>query len=179
VSNGRSQKKNPNILKTAEEKPQTSPAPTPLEKTFEEKIHTSPAPKARPQLNASPDEILNKLIEDITHIVPSLKDKLQEAIPQSFDGKTLTIIIDAEHDKNDIHQLEKEQQLLDNCLKKVSQSKEAHLLIVRKNEVFSPYDTAPLHSRDIRQLKEKAENNEFVKEIMKTFNGKIIDVWGN
>ncbi len=110
--------------------------------------------------------------------IPHLKDKLQEAIPLSFDGRTLEIAIDAEHGRNDIRILEKDHLALENCLRRLVSTKDAKLSIIRRNEVLSPHETAPLHSRDIRGLKEKAAKNEFVKEVMKAFNGKIIDVWG-
>jgi len=122
---------------------------------------------------------LNKLITEVSTAAPALKDKLQEAVPESFDGQTLTIIIDAEHATSDMNQIEKENKILNNCLRRISGNKDAHLSVIKKNEVLSPYETAQLHSRDIRELKSRAEKNGFIKDIIKTFNGKIVDVWGN
>ncbi|HPN85403.1 MAG TPA: hypothetical protein PK821_08725 [Victivallales bacterium] len=122
---------------------------------------------------------MNKLITEVSTAAPALKDKLQEAVPESFDGQTLTIIIDAEHATSDMNQIEKENKILNNCLRRISGNKDAHLSVIKKNEVLSPYETAQLHSRDIRELKSRAEKNGFIKDIIKTFNGKIVDVWGN
>jgi len=55
---------------------------------------------------------LNKLITEVSTAAPALKDKLQEAVPESFDGQTLTIIIDAEHATSDMNQIEKENKIL-------------------------------------------------------------------
>lgn len=132
--------------------------------------------KAKPK---SPEAIWHAAIEDMEHCKqPLLKAYMQEGRPESYMNGELSIIYDEESESMHISELKKEKSLVETCIRRATGNNQAVLNIMEKKGISSPHETAHQNMRDLEEVKKRAENNPFVKDVMDLFDASIIDVRG-
>jgi len=102
---------------------------------------------------------------------PLLKAYMQEGRPVSFINNELTVVYDEESAAMHISELKKEKQLIETCLRRVSGNNKITFKINEEEGVLSPLDVSHLNSKDLAAVKERAENNPFVQDVMNLFEG--------
>lgn len=134
----------------------------------------SPGTKAH-----SHQSLWHALILEMDHCKqPMLKAYMQAGKPESLIGGTLSVVYDEDSEQFYIRELEKQKQLLELRLKKLTGLDGAELNIISKKGVASPHETIHQRVHDLSEIKKRAENNQFVKDTIDLFNGEIVDVRG-
>jgi DNA polymerase III subunit gamma/tau len=143
----------------------------------EKNIQPSIAPKQKASLPKSPEILWHKLIVDMDHInQPQLKFYLQEGKPRSIDMNSITVIYDEEFGTVPAHRINQERELLNKCLQRITDIKNFKLILIKEKGISTP--THHIEKVDLEEVKKKVEENPFVKETIKAFNGRIVDFRG-
>lgn len=153
------------------------------EKNHEKAVVVLENPKPDPQLldvkTLSPEAIWHSLILEMDHCrQPMLKAYMQNGKPESLIGGTLTVIYDEDSESFYVTELQKEKHLLELRLKKITGFDGAALNIISKKGVASPHETIHQRVEDMAEVRNRAENNQFIKDTIDLFNGEILDVRG-
>lgn len=167
-------KKN-DILNT--EKPEAAPSvQDPKVVLLENPKPEVPSSKAK---SYTPESLWHDLILEMDHCKqPMLKAYMQDGQPESLESGKLTVIYDEDSEKFYINELKKEKKLLEQRLKKLTGNDGSELNIVTKQGVISPHETIHKRVQDLAEIRQRAENNPFVKDTIDIFNGEIVDVRG-
>ena len=103
---------------------------------------------------------------------------MQEGKPDSLEDGILTVIYDEDSEPVCIQELNKERNLIELRLRKITGIEGAVLNIVSSKGVASPHETILQKKEDMAEVLKSVEKNQFVKDTIDLFNGEIVDVRG-
>lgn len=141
---------------------------------------TTTAPKQSNEADNAPD-LWHDLIEAVEKIPKKhqLKTYMQEMRAVAYNQNCLQVAYDAEFPEEHVQVLLREDNLqtLENTLRRVTGAADARILIKRWVEGVSDEATKPrlVSSPEVR---ERVENNSFVRNLQQIFNAELIDVRG-
>ncbi len=125
-------------------------------------------------------ELWHKLILEMDHSHvnrPQLKHFMQEGRPESVDHQQLTIAYDEDFEQSHARQVMGELPLLEKCLHRLTGLKGMRVNVRIQQGIVSKEETLD-DEKDLADVRAKVEKNPFVQDVMRLFNGKIIDVRG-
>ncbi len=127
----------------------------------------------------SPTAIWHAMTKDMEHRGHTLlKAYMLEGRPVKFDGTELTVVYDEDSDSLNVTELCKQRLILEDCMKKASKCDGATVNIVSEKGVVSPREIASMNTRDMEDIRNKVEKNQFVQDVMSFFDAEIVDVRG-
>ncbi|HBM16298.1 MAG TPA: DNA polymerase III subunit gamma/tau [Lentisphaeria bacterium] len=127
----------------------------------------------------SPEKLWHKLIEamDSPQINnPQLKFWMQEGKPVSFKDNTLTVNYDEEYNIIHAQRVREEKQIIIKNIEYMTGLDQVKLEIQMIKGLVSPLNSPK--SKDIDEVREKIQNNQFVKSTIEIFDGNIVDFRG-
>ncbi len=151
------------------------PDPTRVQSSAAQQTHPPPPP---PDPKFTAESLWHALIEEIGKINnPLLKSYMQEGKPVSLGDGELVVEYDEDSEKLYIEKLRAETKTLLICLHRVSGNRNLALSI----RAVKGADTPPAKqkpSATTTELKDKMQKNSFVQNVVKLFDGKIVEVRG-
>ena len=139
-----------------------------------------PTEEQTPAVNfGSPEELWHKLIGemDADHVNnQQLKYYMQEAKPEAIYDNTLTVCYDEEFGSFHAERVEKELNILNTCIARITGIKNFKIKISRLKGLVTP-----IHEEkhvDIEEVKAKVAKSQFVQKTLDLFDGTIVDVRG-
>jgi hypothetical protein len=125
----------------------------------------------------TPEKLWHKLISDMDRInQPQLKFYLQEAKPKSLTDNSITVSYDEEFGTVSAHRVNQEKDILNKCLQRITGNYSFKFILIKEKGISSPVHG--MEGKDLDEVKKNVEENPFVKETIKAFNGRIVDFRG-
>lgn len=125
----------------------------------------------------APEKLWHRLILEMDKVnQPQLKYYLQEAKPEIIEDNILVVSYDEEFGKFHTERVEKEVNLLNSCLRRLTGIKNFKLVLKKVKGLF-PVSAEPV-KKDLDEVKKKINKNDFVKKTKEIFNGEIVDFRG-
>lgn len=123
-------------------------------------------------------EIWHLLTDDIEKNMkkPILKSFMLEGAPESVTDTMLTVCYDEEFERDNALAVRKELALINKRLQEISGVHGATVNIVLRQGIASP--TRRETPEKMKELRNTAENNQYVQSVLNLFDGKIVDVHG-
>ncbi|MCF7791431.1 MAG: DNA polymerase III subunit gamma/tau [Victivallales bacterium] len=140
------------------------------------KVKDTSLPSSQPLVD-TPEKLWHKLIMDMENLnQPQLKFYLQKAIPKYIGKSTITVCYDEEFGTVPAKRVSQKKDILNRCLERITGINNFRLNIIYEKGISTPSEN--IRKKDLNKVKEKIEENRFVKEIIKKFNGRIVDFRG-
>ena len=103
---------------------------------------------------------------------------MKEGMPKSFENGMLTVAFDEEFEEVHVAALQKEQALLETCLKRLTDNPKAALSLIKSAGISSQRELTIIDDAVKEEIKQRAEKNPFVQGVLNLFDGRIVDVRG-
>ena len=108
---------------------------------------------------------------------PQLKHFMQEAKPESVDAHRLLVVYDADFEESHAKNVMAEMPLIERCLHRIVGVRGMRVEIRIEKGVAAVEDEID-DADKLAEVRAKIEKTPFVQEVVRLFNGKIIDVRG-
>jgi hypothetical protein len=106
----------------------------------------------------------------------NLKSYMAECEPVSFEDSVLTVVFDGEYEQEHVEIIKKHQKVLNKRLQSITRDYNATLEIKQEATIHELHSETRL--QDLEEVRERVEQNDFVKETMALFEGRIVDIHG-
>lgn len=125
-------------------------------------------------------EIWHALVEDIVQSLgnPVLASVMKVANPDTIEGDILYISFDQEFESQYSEKVMSETMILENRLRQLTNQRIRRLRVRFQQGVESLADHYKRSTQNLESVRQKAESNPFVQEVVSLFGGQIVDVHG-